>query len=259
MNFNKLIILSICLLTGCNQKNEKILGYIESDYVYVASTASALIQDVYVIDGQPVKKNTALLKLDDFDYLTQEKNIKAQIEQALILFEHYEKDYEDAKILFEKKSISQNSLETSQEQYLNSKTNLILLENNLKSIQKKINDLTPTSLFDGYIDKVFYSKGEFVTLGKPLLSLYDPQKIKIKFYVPQEKIQEIYLGKNVKFKADGLNDDLSAKISFISKEIEYTPPVIFSTESRKRLVLMVEAIYQEDFILRPGQPIEVFL
>lgn len=260
MKFKKFILLILLILTGCNDKNQKILGYIESDYYYISSTISGIIEETYVTDGQEIKKGTPLIKIDNFDFLIEENNIKAQIEESIILLSHYQKDYEDAIILFDKKSISENDLKKAEDQYINNKTKLILLKNNLKIIQKKIKDLSPSSLIDGYVDKIFYLKGEFVSSGKPILTLFDPKKIKIIFFVPQDKIQAIKIGKEIKFKTDACDKELLAKISFISNELEYTPPVIFSTESRKKLVFMVEAKYENyTDSLRPGQPIEVIL
>jgi HlyD family secretion protein len=54
---------------------------------------------------------------------------------------------------------------------------------------------------------------------------------------------------------------LTAKIDFISPQAEFTPPVIFSNESRSKLVFMVEARPADASrpALKPGQPVQVRL
>jgi HlyD family secretion protein len=48
-------------------------------------------------------------------------------------------------------------------------------------------------------------------------------------------------------------------VSYISPKAEYTPPVIYSRETRAKLVFMVELIFdvQAAANLHPGQPVDV--
>jgi len=48
-------------------------------------------------------------------------------------------------------------------------------------------------------------------------------------------------------------------VSYISPRAEYTPPVIYSRESRAKLVFMVESVFEPQIAatLHPGQPVDV--
>jgi HlyD family secretion protein len=48
-----------------------------------------------------------------------------------------------------------------------------------------------------------------------------------------------------------------AKITFISRSSEFTPPVIYSLEERSKLVYLVEARTETPDGLRVGQPVDV--
>jgi HlyD family secretion protein len=50
-------------------------------------------------------------------------------------------------------------------------------------------------------------------------------------------------------------------VSFVSSQAEYTPPVLYSKESRSKLVFLVEARLDPAAAqsLRPGQPVDVRL
>jgi len=69
------------------------------------------------------------------------------------------------------------------------------------------------------------------------------------------------LGQQVSVSFDGSSEPFSAVISFISPEAEYTPPVIFSRETRAKLVFMAEARPERSLAARlhPGQPVDIRL
>jgi HlyD family secretion protein len=58
-------------------------------------------------------------------------------------------------------------------------------------------------------------------------------------------------------RCDGCAGDVSARISFIAPAAEYTPPVIYSNESRAKLVYRIEARPEAVTPLHPGQPVDV--
>ena len=85
--------------------------------------------------------------------------------------------------------------------------------------------------------------------------------MKIRFFVPEADVSLIKVGQAVQIAMDGVKDRVPANISFISQQAEFTPPMIFSVESRKKLVFMVEArtTPENAFKLYPGQPLSVFI
>jgi HlyD family secretion protein len=113
----------------------------------------------------------------------------------------------------------------------------------------------------GIIQDILYRVGEFVPAGRPVISLLPPENIKIRFFVPQALLPTIKLGSPVRVTFDGMDSEIKATISFISPEAEFTPPVIYSKESRTKLVFMIEAKPDAGAIgqLRVGQPLEVYL
>jgi HlyD family secretion protein len=69
------------------------------------------------------------------------------------------------------------------------------------------------------------------------------------------------VGENVSVTFDGATIAVSATVNYISTQAEYTPPVIFSRETRANLVFMIEAKFApaDAAELRPGQPVDVQL
>jgi len=111
----------------------------------------------------------------------------------------------------------------------------------------------------GLVFDTLYRVGEWVAAGRPIVSLLPPQNIKVRAFVPETKIGAVRLGDPVRVGVDGIKEPLIGKVSFISPRAEFTPPVIYSLESRSKLVFMVEAVFdpQTAVKLHPGQPVDV--
>jgi len=85
--------------------------------------------------------------------------------------------------------------------------------------------------------------------------------VKVRFFVPENAVGGLAAGRAVSIHCDGCAEDVPAKITYVSNQAEYTPPVIYSNENRAKLVFMVEAHPQpaDAAKLHPGQPVAVRL
>lgn len=106
-----------------------------------------------------------------------------------------------------------------------------------------------------------YREGEWVKAGNPVVRLLPPENIKVRFFVPETALGALAIGRAVALHCDGCPADVPAKITYIATASEYTPPVIYSNETRSKLVYMVEAHPDAAAApdLHPGQPVEVKL
>jgi len=129
----------------------------------------------------------------------------------------------------------------------------------LNQVEWKLSERTITATVPGAVEMVFHREGEFVAAGTPVLAILPPGNIKVRFFVSQELVSTIQLGQTVEFAVDGLAEPVSASVTFIAKEAEFTPPVIYSTDARQKLVFMVEAHLPQGVSLRPGLPVDVTL
>lgn len=111
----------------------------------------------------------------------------------------------------------------------------------------------------GQVFDTYFEVGEEVPAGRPVMSLLPPEKIKIRFFVPEPKVGTLTTGQRVKVSFDGAERDYPATIRFISPEAEHTPPVIFSRQTRSKLVFLIEAFPDpgEAALFHPGQPVDV--
>lgn len=111
----------------------------------------------------------------------------------------------------------------------------------------------------GLVFDTLYRRGEWVAAGRPAVVLLPPQNIKVRAFAPQALIATIHQGDSARITVDGIKTPLTGKVRFISPQAEYTPPVIYSRESRLKLVYLVEIDFDQETAVRlhPGQPVDV--
>ena len=110
----------------------------------------------------------------------------------------------------------------------------------------------------GRIEDTHYEMGEVATAGAPVLSLLPDNARKVIFFVPQGARAALATGGTVAVACDGCPENLSAEITFLGEEAEYTPPVIFSRENRGKLMFRAEAHLDGEAARLPiGQPVDV--
>lgn len=114
---------------------------------------------------------------------------------------------------------------------------------------------------DAEVADTLYVQGEWVPAGSPVIALLPPTNIKVRFFVPERILGSVKVGQRVSVRCDGCGDPISAPITYIAPQAEYTPPVIYSRENRAKLVFLAEARPSpaEAVRLHPGQPVEVRL
>ena len=107
------------------------------------------------------------------------------------------------------------------------------------------------------VQDVYFRAGEVVNAGQPVLALLPPANLKIRFYVPEPALATLALGHTVTVSCDSCPAELKARVSFLSQEAEFTPPVIFSEQERAKLVFRAEAQLFGEFALPLGLPVTV--
>ncbi len=108
---------------------------------------------------------------------------------------------------------------------------------------KALWDVQQTTIVSPVNAKVFdiiYRAGERPSAGKPIISLLPPENIKVRFFIPEAKLGKFKIGSKVKLICDGCAEPIAGVINYISPEAEFTPPVIYSTKRREKLIFMAE-------------------
>ena len=113
----------------------------------------------------------------------------------------------------------------------------------------------------GVVTDTLYVQGDWVNAGSPVVTVLPPANVKVRFFVPEPRLGAMRVGQRVEVSCDGCGAPVAAQVAYISPQAEYTPPVIYSRESRAKLVFLVEARANaaDSARLHPGQPVDVKL
>lgn len=130
-------------------------------------------------------------------------------------------------------------------------------EASLRQAETKVAKRRVASPAAARVQDVYFRAGEVVNAGQPVLALLPPANLKVRFYVPEPVLSTVSVGQRLRLSCDSCGDGFEAKVSFISREAEFTPPVIFSDKERAKLVFRAEARPAADVSLPIGLPVTV--
>ncbi len=250
-------------IAGCSPNfSNEFQGYVEGEYVYVASPLGGTLETLAVARGDQVTTGQLLFQLErrsEADAARQASNNLAQAKANLALseaqFARREQLRNDQGVI-SAEELDQARAQRDADQAQMAAQAAALAKANWSFDQKE--QFAPTNAF---VQDTLYRVGEWVAAGKPVVQLLPPANLKVRFFVPETALPKIQPGQTVSVSFDGGKHGYSAKVNYISTEAEFTPPVIYSQENRTKLVYMIEAEFSpaDATDLRPGQPVDVKL
>lgn len=302
----------LCALPGCrNQHSELVQGYIEGEFVYVASPFAGRLENLAVQRGQDVQPGQLLFELDDSAEKAEAERakrreaeaeaklqdakqglrpseiaaIEAQLEEAKAALTLAELELQRQQKLLASRVTSKRDVDLAQTTRDEDRQRVAQLESTLETARlgaredlvkaAEQNLLAEKAALAGaewnlaqkkqfaaqaaQVTDTLYRKGDWVAAGNPVVVLLPPTNLKVRVYVPQEKIGLVQVGQSAEVIVDGVADPYPAKVSFIAPRAEYTPPVIYSQKMREKFVFLVELSVDEATAvkLHPGQPVDV--
>ena len=240
------MVLAGLALAGCDKGHEhQLQGWVEAELVFISSDEQGRIETLKVREGDQVKQGDLLFAVDDDLQKADVVVKKSSVTTA-------QQNFDRAKELLKTAAGTQKNFDDAEAALRQAKANLDWSETRLG----RRNAYSPA---DGTIQQVYYRPGETVTAGEPVLALLPPQNLKFRFFTPEAVLPAITYGETVTVTCDGCEKGLTAKVSFIARSAEYTPPVIYSLDERAKLVFLIEARPEQPEKFRVGQPVTVTL
>jgi len=241
-----LAVVATLALAGCNGKGDPGLqGWVEAEMLFVGPDDPGRVDTLAVREGDKVEVGTPLFSVDD--QLQQ-----ADVAQVTATVTNMQRTLERARDLLKTNAGTQKAYDDAIQAQREADARL----NSAKTRLARRKVASPAT---GTIQQIYFRPGEMVPAGRPVVALLPPGNIKIRFFVPEAALPTIALGDTVAVHCDGCAPDLTAKVSFIARSVEYTPPVIYSLDERSKLVFMIEARPHRPDNLRVGQPVNVTL
>jgi len=236
----------LALLAGCDKGKEPIFqGWVEAELIFVGPDETGRIETLSVREGDHVERGALLFTVDPDLQLADVAMQEAAVKNA-------QTAYGRAEQLAKTQAGTQKSLDDAE-------AALRTAQARLNSAQTKLVRRKVFSPVTGSVQQIYYRGGELVAAGKPILALLPPGNLKVRFFVSEAMLPKLKFGDPVAITCDGCGAGILARISFISRASEFTPPVIYSMDERAKLVFLIEARPERPERLRVGQPVSVAL
>lgn len=278
-------------LGSCDrQQPGQFQGYGEADYLYVSSEESGRLLALDIREGDYVEAGQVLFRLDAarmriaaLGAAASAEAARARIEASGALAEAVKqaeanadlaaKTFSRSELLFVRGFVSKARLDADRAALDAAKAavaqakaerdaarlNLGATTAEAELAERRLADTIVAAPEVGTIERIYHRVGEVVAAGTPVLALLPPDNLKVRFFVPEGELARIVVGGQVSLSCDGCDEGLTARVSFIEAEPQFTPPVIYSLEEREKLMFLVEARPESATGIRPGLPVDVRL
>jgi HlyD family secretion protein len=240
-----LAVVAALALFGCAETPKTYQGWVEANLIFVAPDETGRVETLSVREGERVEKGAPLFTVD-------EDLQRADLRMNEALVENAQQAFDRAKLLLKSQAGTQKT-------YDDAEAALRTAQARLNTAQTRLTRRKVASPVTGTVQQVYFRPGEMTPAGRPVLAILPPGNLKLRFFVPEAVLPQIAYGELVKVHCDGCPDDITARVSFISRTAEFTPPVIYSLQERSKLVFLIEALPDNPEKLRVGQPIDVAL
>lgn len=182
-------------------------GSLDTDQnVVIYPELPGLLKNIYVKQGDKVKKGQIIAKISDNGLTDQLEQLKLQRNLAKTTFERQRKLW-DQKI-------------GSEIQYLQAETNFKSLEKKISQMRDQEGKTRILAPFDGTIDDVIADIGSNLAPGlTPILRIINIEQMKVSAEIPEIHIPYIKKNKNVKIYVPILDKQILGKISSVGNFI----------------------------------------
>ncbi len=193
-------------------------GHIRADVVQIAPDVSGLIKQVDVRDNQPVIRDQVLFVIDQERYklaLRQAEATEADRKESLAQAQRESRRNRGLGNL-----VSRESLEESQSREMRAQAALTEARVAVDSAKLNLERTVVRSPVDGYVNDRAPRVNEFVTAGRPVLSIVDSSSFHIDGYFEETKLEGIRVGQRVDIRVMGDNARLRGHVESIVAGIE---------------------------------------
>src|SRR5260370_39602315 len=167
------------VLTGCNNGQEPTFqGWVEAELIFVGPDETGRIETLAVREGDQVEKGIPLFTLDADLQLADVAMQEAAIKNA-------QTAYDRALTLVKPSSGTQKTLDEAE-------AALRTAQARLNSSQTRLARRKVFSPVTGSIQQIYFRGGELVSAGKPIVAMFPPSNLKLRFFVNDATLPNLH-------------------------------------------------------------------
>ena len=288
LSYGMLILL---LIPGCVKEEVQVTGSgtVEATDMFISPGASGQILELNVDEGSDVKAGDLIARLDLSQLVLEKASLAAglaeinaqeaqgdvQLNLASTVLDGAKKNYDRAKVLKKKGSISDQKFDDAETNYRVSLRKVEVaeaalqvfpakrhsLETRLAVLDDQISEADVISMSSGRVVEKYVEAGERVSIGKPLVKIAQLDTVWVKIYVGEPDLGRVKLGGRALIYVDSFpNKGFPGTIVWISDVAEFTPKNVQTRDARADLVYAVKVqMKNSDGIFKIGMPVDVCL
>ncbi|MBF0464941.1 MAG: efflux RND transporter periplasmic adaptor subunit [Nitrospirae bacterium] len=236
-----LILLILIVLYGCSKpeatgKEEKTINvqvavvktvflkpFIETtgtlepfERITVSSEADGLIKQLYVNEGEKVKKGAPLALIDTKDYSLELSRAQQAYKQAQATLSNTNLEFERKKALYDEELVTKQQFDdvSTRKAIAQAEAERMAAASELARV--KFTKTKPVSPITGAIELKKISAGDFVKYGAPMFSIIQTSKLKLYFNINEKNSAIIKPGNDVEFSVDAITTKkFNAKVTMV--------------------------------------------
>ncbi|MDD1954765.1 HlyD family secretion protein [Pseudomonas sp. 8209] len=193
-------------------------GHIRADVIQIAPDVSGLIQQVSVRDNQVVKRGDVLFSIDQDRFHLALRQAQATLAERRETLAQAQREARRNRGLGN--LVAQEQLEESQSRQARAQSALAEAQVAVDAAQLNLDRSLVRSPVDGYLNDRAPRAHEFVSAGRPVLSVVDSNSYHVDGYFEETKLGGIHIGQAVDIRVMGDDARLRGRVQSIAAGIE---------------------------------------
>ena len=213
-------------------------GTADADQVQVSALISGRIVETDLAEGDEVKTGDILYRIDDAALALQVDQARAAVRAAKAAWDQAVDDDESKADIAAAKAQWQQAVAA------------------LRIARIQLGYATVTAPTTGTVTAVAVAEGELASPGRTLATITKDGSVFVRAFVPETGVGQIAVGDAARVETDA-GDTLSARVTFIASQAQFTPSNVETKDPRAKLVFEVRLSPVRAAELNPGMPVTV--
>lgn len=184
-----------------------VVGTVMSEEtVSLSARIPATVNKVLAVTGKKVSRGETLIILDDREIQEQRSAAESQFKQA-------EAEFQRTRKLMDVKATTEQTMVAAE-------SSLSAAKAQLDRVKVMLSYTVVTSPMDGIVTERRIEAGDMAAPGQPLLSIYDPSRMRLECPVPVRLVDKLPAGKEVEVTLDRPAKVFKGRVSEIVSEVD---------------------------------------
>ena len=257
-----LTVFLVTQFSGQNSDGLLASGTVEATEAQLGFQVAGRIEFIKVREGDAVKKDEVLARLDTRETEARLAQARAQVNAIGLRLREAERDVARSQTLLTGGAIGQEAYDKTLLAFNVAQSEHAQAAASVRAIEAVLANMIIRASFDGVATVRHREPGEIVPGGAPVLTVMNPDDRWVRIYIPENRIGAVQLGHRAGISTDTWPDKRYAgDVTYIAAQAEFTPKNVQTTEERVKLVYAVKVRISDDpgFELKPGMPADVRL